>query len=246
MNIGKKVLLLHKEEDSWSPANLSGLALWLDANDLATLYTDSGKTTPVSGDGDVVGCWADKSGNGKDAIQATTSKKPTYKTGIKNGLPALLFEPTGKGLYIDPYTTTQPFHIVTVSQFDANYINDDCYSMILSGYAGPPYYGINAGLNPDRWTLYFGKYLNGGVSDSNWNVMVGLINGLNGELRMNGVSIATGEVRTNEFEEIYIGHVSTNHYWKGYITEILIYDPSLAADDLALLETYLMAKWGIS
>jgi hypothetical protein len=30
---------------AWVPTDVAGLALWLDANDIATLFTDSGGTT---------------------------------------------------------------------------------------------------------------------------------------------------------------------------------------------------------
>ena len=48
---------------AWVPSDVAGLALWLDASDLSTLFTDSARTTPVASSGDPVGGWADKSGN---------------------------------------------------------------------------------------------------------------------------------------------------------------------------------------
>ncbi len=56
------------------PAGIdSGLRLWLDASDTETVFTDTGCTggNEVSAHGDSVRCWADKSGNGNDAIQAS-------------------------------------------------------------------------------------------------------------------------------------------------------------------------------
>lgn len=76
---------------SFNPFSLSP-ALWLDASDSSTLYTDSGLTTLVAADGDPVGGWKDKSGNTRHATQASGTNKPAYKTAIKNGLSVVRFD----------------------------------------------------------------------------------------------------------------------------------------------------------
>src|SRR4051794_15003785 len=42
-------------------------------------------------DAAAVATWPDASGNGNDATQATSAKRPVYKTGILNGLPVVRF-----------------------------------------------------------------------------------------------------------------------------------------------------------
>lgn len=76
----------------WTPAAAPGLKLWLDAADISTLAQNSDGSTPVTADNDPIGYWADKSGNGNHATQATTSAKPTYKTNIQNGQPVARFD----------------------------------------------------------------------------------------------------------------------------------------------------------
>lgn len=74
---------------------LDGLRIWLDASDAGTMFTDAGKTTTVSSDGDLVAVWADKSGNGNDAVQLTgaiAQNRPHYRTGVQNGRSAVSFE----------------------------------------------------------------------------------------------------------------------------------------------------------
>ncbi len=66
--------------EEWTPADLSGLALWLDASDLSKLFQDTGGTTPVSSDGDPVDRWNDKSGNAFDFTSSGGSARPTYHT----------------------------------------------------------------------------------------------------------------------------------------------------------------------
>jgi hypothetical protein len=62
---------------------------WLDAGDLSTLYQEAAGTTPVAAHTDPVGLWVDKSGNGNDFSQATSTKRPLYDTSI---FPALKFD----------------------------------------------------------------------------------------------------------------------------------------------------------
>ena len=56
-------------------------ALILDPSDLSTLFQDSAGTTPVAADGDPVGRWNEKSGAGRNFIQATSGSRPVYRTG---------------------------------------------------------------------------------------------------------------------------------------------------------------------
>lgn len=72
----------------WSVKNLPGLNIWLEA-DPTTLYTDAG-TTLVSADGQLIQQWNDKSGNTKNASQATAGQRPLYKTG--SGAPYIQFD----------------------------------------------------------------------------------------------------------------------------------------------------------
>lgn len=59
---------------AFDPRSIPGLALWLDASQITGLV-----------DGDPVGTWADKSGNGRDATQATAAAKPAYRPAVLNG-----------------------------------------------------------------------------------------------------------------------------------------------------------------
>ena len=66
---------------AWSPANLPGLLLWLDASRITGLN-----------DGDSVSQWDDLSGNANHWAQATVSKQPTYETNELNGRPIVRFD----------------------------------------------------------------------------------------------------------------------------------------------------------
>ena len=81
---------LWQNRPSFSPLSLSP-ALWLDASDAATLFQSNGGAAAAA-DGDPVGYWLDKSGNGRHLTQASGTNKPAFKTAIKNGLSAVRFD----------------------------------------------------------------------------------------------------------------------------------------------------------
>ena len=69
---------------AFSPTDLSGLVLWLDANEGITL------------NGSDVAIWADQSGNGNDASQGTAANQPAYSaTSSIQSLPAVTFNTGG-------------------------------------------------------------------------------------------------------------------------------------------------------
>ena len=74
--------------ETFDPKDVSGLKLWLDANDTYSMDkgTSVGSIGPPSIDGDNVRFWGDKSGNG---YHATTSNSPTYRTNSINGMPSV-------------------------------------------------------------------------------------------------------------------------------------------------------------
>lgn len=77
---------------AWTPANIEGLSLWLDANDASTITLN----------GSTVSQWDDKSGNGYNVSNANASTQPDYLTTGFNGKPTL--QVTG-GDFLDGGTT---------------------------------------------------------------------------------------------------------------------------------------------
>jgi hypothetical protein len=76
----------------WTPAQIT-TDLWLDAADAATITTVSG----------AVSQWNDKSGNGRNATQATATSRPAYTTAGLNGLNVITFD--GSDDFMDVVTT---------------------------------------------------------------------------------------------------------------------------------------------
>jgi hypothetical protein len=71
---------------AFSPADVAGLQLWLDASQIVG-----------PSDGDPVGTWADAGGNGYDAT-AAGSARPTYAAAALGGKPGLLLDAADDGM----------------------------------------------------------------------------------------------------------------------------------------------------
>ncbi|MGD9644302.1 MAG: hypothetical protein AB7U73_01230 [Pirellulales bacterium] len=76
------------------PSDLSGLTLYLDANDLATLWQTNDTSTPVTTTGQDVGRWLDKAAGVKVLTQATANERPTWQTGQSGA--------NGRGVIVTP------------------------------------------------------------------------------------------------------------------------------------------------
>ena len=66
----------------WTPAELGTLSFWLDADDASTITIATG-----------VSQWNDKSSNGYNMTQASTSNQPAYVTNAQNGRAVVRFTP---------------------------------------------------------------------------------------------------------------------------------------------------------
>jgi hypothetical protein len=85
-----------------SPTQISGLQLWLDASDSATLFDATSGGSLVAADG-TVKRWEDKSGNNQHATEATNG--PQRKTAIQGGKDVLRFDGSNDSLSIPSSTS---------------------------------------------------------------------------------------------------------------------------------------------
>jgi hypothetical protein len=91
-----------------SPAQITGLQLWLDASDSSTLFNATTGGSLVASDG-AVARLEDKSGNGRHATQATSGNRPLRKTAIQGGKDVLRFDGSNDSLSIASSTATFKF-----------------------------------------------------------------------------------------------------------------------------------------
>jgi hypothetical protein len=80
-------LITGSQKVNWDPSRIT-TALWLDAADASTVTTVSG----------AVSQWNDKSGNGRNASQATAGNRPTYTSAGQNNLNVLTLDGSNDSL----------------------------------------------------------------------------------------------------------------------------------------------------
>jgi hypothetical protein len=100
----------------WTPALIT-TALWLDAADATTLFTTNAGST-VATNGSAVGRWNDKSGNNRNATQATSANRPSCLTGALNGRQGVQFTANDRWLEVvdeSPFDFTSTCYVFTVA-----------------------------------------------------------------------------------------------------------------------------------
>jgi len=100
------------------PKTISGLQIWLDANDSTTLFdSDVGGNIVVS-DNATIGRWEDKSGNNFHVTQSNVSFRPVLRTRIRNNRNVLRW---------DGATSLRSLSSVNLSD---NWSNLTCFAVI--------------------------------------------------------------------------------------------------------------------
>ncbi len=219
------------------PLTIDGLQLWVRAD--AGTFQDSAKTTTAVSDGDVVGAWADQSGNGRDVLQATTADKPTLRLNVKNGRPAIRFDGISdylRALYAD---IAQPFVRFIVIESDGGVTEHILNAVDAQG--GVMYIPGTGTFNIRSTTAIVGPAI-----DTNWHIFVGVFNGASSSLRLDG-AITAGDAGLLPID----GGITVSatdglaNFFGGDIAEILDYS-NLSVGQIERIEQYLSDRYDIT
>lgn len=104
----------------------------LDASTPAVWWVDASNAGSITKNGlspDLVSQWNDLSGNGRHLTEA--SAKPSYDTGILNGLPGIGFGP-GAQMLTGAFTLAQPFMLVMVWKQSA--VSPSSFGLLFDGH----------------------------------------------------------------------------------------------------------------
>ena len=220
---------------AFSPASIAGLQLWLDASQIVGLN-----------DGDAVATWSDLSGNGNSVAQGTASKQPTYQTAEINGLPVVRTDGVDDLIFCtSSIVAAQPLTLFVVARENASswYLLDGGPSgldrIALADFTRDGNFGMFAGSSTVTATQ------TKPIPLTLWRAV---INGANSSLFKNSVSFVTGNPGTQALSAgITLGarFDPLGVFFGSYdFCEVLLYDTTLSAGNLSLVETYLRAKWG--
>jgi len=214
---------------AFSPASIPGLQLWLDASQIVGLN-----------DGDVVTTWQDLSGNGNDVTQTTGSRQPTYQTNEVNGKPCVRFDGVDDFLRCTTFSQAQPLTVLVVSKLTGS----TGQKRMFDGNTSRFLIGLQLGAN---LIFYAGGEIN--YADAPpwpWRYYTGIFHGSSSSQYRNGTLLGNGNPGTWSLDDLMVGAgVFGFEPWEGDIAELIIYDSSLSAGNLALLHSYIASKYGL-
>ncbi len=234
--------LTGKDFAQYYPSMETGLYQWFDAGDITTLFQDSAKTTPVTTNGDPVGAFADKSGNGLDDTQATAESRPVYATNFQNSLPCINLNGSK---FLNFPTISLPKQ--NFSAFFVTY-NPSVSSFTALASFGTGVLGILINTGAAYVPYVSGTYANFATVPTTFHSLeltttaVGRVRyKVNGLRRYYGNVLASATITGG-----MLGKYNTGFYNNGAFGERLVFTPALSQIAADRVIKYLHAKWGIT
>ena len=280
------VTIYRRASDEFSPTEIEGLALWLDASSSDSLFTtDAGPVVAVASPLDIAGCvgwwdssdlsamrqnsdgtgavaagdpvgwWLDKSATGA-TVTGSGSARPTLSATGFNGKQALVFNGSSTSLSRASYTATNSLSGMTRIAVCANTTNTlGLVSRVTAG-GSDSFLQMNGGVR--TYISSNGAFLSVPLSTNNSIAPAGVYVDVFSNSAISFYSSGAGLAGTvysgpiaattdGGTPAIYIGSNSgANFFWNGPIAEYIIFNRALTRAELASVEAYLAAKWGIS
>ena len=204
------------------PGSIPGLSLWLRADGLSGLA-----------DGDPVGEWPDASGGCNHATQATSSKRPLYREGQVNGMPAVSFDAADDGMStpVDPSTATTMVAVYSSRAGATGHVLNGGSSFFQGPYVG-------------RYRAYTGQYLTGpAVTAGRWVTQVFRQSSSLAELFIDGERVATSTRTVNPGVLLLARQGTYSRVLDGGLAELLVYDRTLSDTELAEVHGWLAERY---
>lgn len=232
-----------------NPSSISGLQLWLDASDSATLFDATSGGSLVAADGSVAR-WEDKSGNARHATQSNSINRPLRKTNQQNGRDALLFDGTNDMMSFTAISIPGSHSVFQVYQRQIGVQSFGIAgrnSPLSNRYASLWFSdGVLYQLGNDDFTTHgSSSSLTGYFVVATIRVATSSIS-----LRRNAVNVATvttggGVTSPASGEWAQIADRTAGNFHTGNLCELIIYNAALSETNRDLVESHLMNKWGI-
>ena len=223
---------------AFSPTSISGLQLWLDADDSSTITLN----------GSTVSQWNDKSGNDYHVSQATASSQPTYTASALNSKSVVRFDGNDELTSLDTVVGGSTNRTVFV---------------VFNSTGGSIQYGVTLGDSTSIGQSFsvsreIGVRVNSGYRtwttavDSTHAIVTIVLDGTSTTDLLawkNGSSLTvdlTSSRTINTAAGFIIGNGSSGGNLTGDVAEIIVYNSALSTSDRQSVESYLSTKWGIS
>lgn len=218
------------------------LILWLAVVSAAAAPVTDGLQIHLSadhliglGDGDPVSVWPDHSGQGRDAFQDASARRPIFKAQATNGLPAVQFDGQDDGLFFAEVTGIRTVFWVLKEDVRATE-NWRC----LLGHATS--YGFHRGPGRTIWsTQWADAAVQGGTTFINGNIVDGTTTRVPTSYAILCLR-TTGPASANQLTQ---DRNWPSRSWAGDIVELLIYDRLLSDEETNLVGWSLQEKYHI-
>jgi hypothetical protein len=231
----------------FSPLSLSP-ALWLDASDSGSLFQSNGGAA-ASNDGDPVGYWMDKSGNGKHATQTSGTNKPTLKTAIQNGKNIVRTNGTSSFMNIPTTTINAPFTIYLVIKKPSSSaimelagISTTTARYLFENYSDTKTYFPFKASGTSSYNIFVSPVMD---FYSSFVLINAGTDGTTGTLKRNNNAVSntpTNSAISAVWDTLFKGD---NLFGSQDVAETIWYSENHDGTKQGLINTYLNSKWGI-
>lgn len=229
-------------KQSFTPKNINGLWLWLDASDKSTIASTTNNVTQ----------WNDKSGNGYNFINGDTNYMTTNTSYI--GIYNALDPGTAGSKYLKNANITLPTNVTIFcavgksSSTNYNY----CFSSLAT--VNNNFMLIGSFQNQFQDSPKYNNVFFGVSNSSGGNTTINHINTVSCSGSTSGSILSiyqTGNLIKSQVLTqtpshqlgINIGNGAAGYHYAGLIGEILVFSPSLSDSNRQKIEGYLAWKW---
>lgn len=225
--------LLRPRATGFNPKSIPGLAWWLDASDASTITLN----------GSSVSAWGDKSGNARDAVQATSNNQPSYSN-TQNGKGVVTFDGSN-----DRLSTASAITLGTggYTVFFVGY-HAGGFQVLLEGGTLNPYLSANTD-NSTGFNHYDGVSAvstpPGTYSINTWFVLEYVISSASRIIAVNGTQGVSGSGTSRSASIQNLGATTSGFFFNGRFAEVLVYGSALSAQR-STVRKYLGGKWGVT
>ncbi len=218
----------------FSPKDMTGLALWLDASAQGSIQTQTG-----------VSQWSDLSGNSRHFTQATTSRQPAYVQGVLNGKPVIQTTAASQQHLANTTNFSTPNTVLYVSRqtggTNARMLtstNDNWLMGYWSGYKQQAYF--------NGWI--YGPAAPGTLSDTTWHLFSSTQSGAASSFYENGTALVSGStagVTGPNGLQVGCYAAAASECSDGQFAEVIVFNRVLSDNERNRVEAYLNQKWGL-
>ena len=236
------------------PTDLSGLALWLDADDASSI------TEATSNQ---VSQWDDKSGNARHFSQATSGDQPATNVTAQNGRNVIDFDGVSEVLYrtstfIHGLGPMSVFIVISATAEDNMWVLSESSTLSNTQLFGV--FIMQSGAHNDKQAAFYRddanntdidqtSFANGALYDNSFNIGLVTDSGtvhktfVDGGPQEHSLNYTRGTYALNRVSIGALVRAAVSNWAAFSIGEIIIYDSVLSDADLNQVGNYLNGKW---